>query len=151
MFFSGGYNAGSVMMRIKPRDGGGFEPEVLYRLSPDVFGATQQTPIFHKGNLYGIRPDGQMVCLGLDGKILWASGVKTTFGLGPFVIADDLLYALDDDGHLAMMRAVPDAFELLGATRILEGSDAWGPMAIAGGRLIARDLRKMVCVEVRAP
>lgn len=151
VFFSGGYNAGSLMMKINPVEGGGFEPEVLYRLPPEVFGATQQTPILFQGHIYGIRPDGQMVCLDLDGNVLWSSGVNVTFGLGPLVIAADLLYALDDDGHLSMMRASPDAFELLGTARILQGPDAWGPLAIAGGRLIARDLRKMVCVEVRAP
>ncbi len=151
VFFSGGYNAGSVMMRIKPVDGGGFEPEVLFRLPPDVFGATQQTPILHKGYLYGIRPDGQLVCLDLEGEIRWASGVKVTFGLGPFLVADDLIYALDDNGHLSLVRAVPDRFELLATARILKGPDAWGPLAIASGRLIARDLRKMVCLEVSSP
>jgi len=151
VFFSGGYNAGSVMMRIERTDAGGFEPRVLYRLGPEVFGATQQTPIFFKGHLYGVRPDGQLVCLDLDGRILWKSGPTVTFGLGPFLVADDLLYALDDDGHLSLVRAVPDRFERLATARVLQGSDAWGPLALAGGRLIARDLRKMVCLMVEAP
>jgi outer membrane protein assembly factor BamB len=151
VFFSGGYNAGAVMMKINRTAGGGFEPEVLYRLEHEVFGATQQTPILFKGHLYGIRPDGQLVCLDLSGEIRWASGPKATFGLGPFVVGDDLIYALDDDGHLSLMRATPERFERLAQSRILDGPDAWGPLALAGGRLIARDLRKMVCVEVKAP
>jgi len=151
VFFSGGYNAGSVMMRIERTEAGTFEPRVLYRLGPEVFGATQQTPVFYKGHLYGVRPDGQLVCLDLEGRVAWTSGAGVTFGLGPFLVADDLLYALDDDGHLSLVRAVPDRFERLAQARILDGTDAWGPLALAAGRLIARDLRKMVCLEVRAP
>jgi outer membrane protein assembly factor BamB len=151
VFFSGGYNAGSVMMRINPGADGGFEPEVLFRLGPEVFGATQQTPILHQGHLYGVRPDGRMVCLDLDGQVRWTSGADVTFGLGPFVLAGDLLYALDGDGRLSMLRAAPDAFALLATARVLPGPDAWGPLAVAGGRLIARDLRKMVCLEVGKP
>ncbi len=150
VFFSGGYNAGSVMMKIERNAEGALEPRVLFRLDHEVFGATQQTPILHKGHLYGVRPDGQLVCLDLDGKVLWSSGPTATFGLGPYLVADDLLFAMDDDGYLSLVRAAPDRFERLDKARVLDGPDAWGPLAIAGGRLIARDLRKMVCLEVRA-
>ena len=151
IFFSGGYNAGSIMMHIDRTDAGRFEPRVQYRLGPESFGATQQTPIFYKGHIYGIRPDGQLVCLRLDGSVKWTSGSRFTFGLGPFLIADDRLYALDDDGHLSLVRAVPERFERLAHARVLEGTQAWGPMAMASGRLIARDLRHVVCLEVAAP
>jgi outer membrane protein assembly factor BamB len=151
VFFCGGYNAGSVMMRIERTQAGTLEPRVLFRLDPEVFGATQQTPVLHKGHLYGVRPDGQMVCLGLDGEVVWTSGAGVTFGLGPFLVADDRLFALDDNGHLSLMRAAPDRFERLAHARVLQGRDAWGPMALTSGRLIARDLTRMVCLEVDAP
>ena len=151
IFFSGGYTAGSLMMRGERTDEGAFEPKTLFRLGPETFGAAQQTPIFFKGHLYGIRPDEQLVCLDLEGKVRWSSGPGDTFGLGPFIAADDLIYAMDDDGHLSLVRATPDRFELLAKARVLEGPDAWGPMALASGRLIARDLRKMVCLKVDAP
>jgi len=151
IFFSGGYNAGSLMMRVERTDEGAFEPRVLFRLGPEVFGSAQQTPIFHKGHIYGIRPDEQLVCLDLEGEVRWTSGPGETYGLGPYVVADDLLYAMGDDGHLSMVRASPDRFELLAKSRVLDGPDAWGPMALAAGRLIARDLRKMVCLQVDAP
>jgi len=151
MFFCGGYNAGSLMMAVERNEEGAFTTKVLFRLEPEVFGAAQQTPIFFRGHLYGVRPDEQLVCLDLAGKVLWASGQGNTFGLGPFLVADDLLYALDDDGHLSLVRATPDRFELLAKAQILDGPDAWGPLALADGRLIARDLRKMVCLQVGAP
>jgi hypothetical protein len=32
---------------------------------------------------------------------------------------------------------------------VLNGSDVWGPMALSGGKLVLRDLTKMVCIDVR--
>jgi outer membrane protein assembly factor BamB len=151
VFFCGGYNAGSLMLRVERTAAGALVPKVLFRLGPETFGAAQQTPVFYKGHLYGVRPDEQLVCLDLEGEVRWTSGSGETFGLGPFLVADDLIYALDDDGHLSLVRAVPDRFELLARARVLDGPDAWGPMALASGRLIARDLRRMVCLVVGAP
>ncbi len=151
VFFSGGYNAGSLMLRVERTDTRTFEPRVVYRLGPETFGATQQTPIVYKGHVYGVRPDGQLTCLRLDGSVAWTSGPRFTFGLCPFLIADDLLYALDEDGTLSLIRAVPQRFERLAHAKVLEGREPWGPLALAAGRLIARDLTRLVCLEVGAP
>ena len=33
---------------------------------------------------------------------------------------------------------------------MLKDGEAWGPMALAGGRLLARDLTRLVCLDVSA-
>lgn len=148
IFLSGGYNAGSLMLQVV-KDAGGFAARTLFRLKPQVFGAAQQTPIFHQGHIFGVRPDGQLVCLDLEGNIRWESGAQQTFGLGPFMIAGDLILALDDHARLAMAEASVDSFRLLAEAQIIEGGhEAWGPMALAGSRLILRDLTRMVCLEL---
>ncbi|GAG51327.1 unnamed protein product, partial [marine sediment metagenome] len=39
----------------------------------------------------------------------------------------------------------------LAQAKVLEdGHEAWGPLALAGGRLILRDLTRMVCLDLRA-
>jgi outer membrane protein assembly factor BamB len=148
IFFSGGYNAGSLMLQLR-KVNGGITGHELFRLRPAQFGATQQTPIFHQGHLYGVRPDGQFVCLNLDGNVVWSSGPEQSFGLGPFLLADGRFFVLNDSGTLSMVEATHTAFRLLGQAQVLHGREAWGPMAIAGGRLLARDLERMVCLEVR--
>ena len=148
LLWAGGYGVGSLMLGIS-REGDGHKTDVLFRLKPGIFGATQQTPILHGGHLYGIRPDGQLTCLDLAGKTLWASGPRHTYGLGPLLIAGDRIYAMDDNGLLSMVRAAPDGFELLAQAKVLKGPDAWGPMAMVAGRLILRDLTRMVCLDVR--
>ena len=118
-----------------------------FKLPQTVFGATQQTPILLKDHIYGIRPDGQLVCLDLKGKLVWASGAK--FGLGPVMIAGGLIFAMDDEGKLSLFEASPEKCVPLGQADVFqEGHESWGPMALAGGRLIVRDFTRMTCLDV---
>ena len=39
----------------------------------------------------------------------------------------------------------------LARAKILDGVDAWGPFAIVKGRLLARDSRRLVCIDLRSP
>ena len=147
IFLSGGYNSGSMMLRLKEEDGN-LIPETLFRLEAKVFGSDQQTPVFYKGHIYGVRPDKQLVCMDLDGNIVWSSGPMNRFGLGPYMIAGGMVYVMDDSGLLTLAKATPSGYNQLAQAQVLQGHDAWGPMAMAGGRLILRDLTRMVCLDV---
>jgi outer membrane protein assembly factor BamB len=149
IFLSGGYNAGSMMLQLQ-EEGGQLKAQTLFKLKPAVFGAAQQTPILYQDHLFGVRPDGQLVCLTRQGKTVWESGAASKFGLGPFLIAQDLLLAMDDDGLLTLAEASTSAFRKLAQARVLEGPDAWGPMALADGRLVLRDLHHLVCLDLTA-
>ena len=147
IFLSGGYNAGARMLQLKEADGK-IAPVELYRLPSSVFGATQQTPILYQDHIYGVRPDGQLACLDLSGKVVWTSGSKDRFGLGPFIIADGKIFVMNDDGVLTLATASPKGYHLLAKNRILKGHDSWAPMALAGSRLLARDMTQMVCLDI---
>jgi len=150
IFLSAGYNQGSMMLKLT-KEGEKIKAEKVFRLKPEVFGADQQTPIFYKGYIYGVRPDGQLTCLAPDGNIVWTSTSAHKFGLGPLVIADGLLFLMNDSGLLTLSEATPAGYIQLGGAKVLEGPDSWGPMAIVSGRLILRDLNRMVCLEVGKP
>lgn len=151
IFLCGGYDAGALMLQLKEKDGR-VVADVLFRLPPEQFGSTQQTPVFYKGHIYGVREkDKQMVCLNLDGTVQWASGSQYRFGLGPYMIANGLLLALDDDGTLTVAEASPNAFKVLARAKVLDGHDCWGPMAIVKGRLIVRSTTEMICLDLTAP
>jgi outer membrane protein assembly factor BamB len=147
IFFTGGYNAGSMMIRLT-ESAGKFAVKTLYRLKPDVFSSDQQTPILYEGYIYGVKPDGQLACINLDGKPIWTSGSAHRFGLGPSIIANGLIYVMNDEGLLTLAEATPDGYKQLAQAQVLNGHDAWGPMALVDGRLIARDLTRMVCLDV---
>lgn len=149
VFLTGGYGAGSMMVQLEEQDGR-FIPKTVFRLAPEVFGATQHTPIFAKGRLYGTRADGRFVCLGLDGKVIWASGADASFGLGAFLMQGDLLYALNDSGQLSLIDISRGGYTLLAQARPLNGRESWAPMALVGGRLLLRDLTRLVCLGIEA-
>lgn len=147
IFFTGGYNAGSLMLQLE-KQGDQFTTRTLFRVAPEVFGATQQTPILFQDHIYGVRPDGRFTCLDLEGKAVWTSEASQQFGLGPFLLADGLIYAMNDSGLLRLLEATPEKYNLLGQAQVLKGRESWGPLALAGGRLIARDLTRVVCLDV---
>lgn len=149
VFLTGGYGAGSVMLQLEDKDGK-VAPKTLFKLAPEVFGATQHTPILKDGHLYGARADGRFVCLDLEGKVIWASSPSETFGLGSFLIADDLIYAVNDSGKLRLFEASPSRFNLLGEIQPLTNRESWAPMALAGNRLLLRDLTRLVCLDASA-
>lgn len=150
VFLTGGYNAGSLMLQLT-NDNGRFMARTVLKLEPEVFGATQHTPVLHNDRLYGVRADGKFTCLTLDGKVVWTSGSGRQFGLGSFILADGLILALNDSGLLRLIEATPQKYTLLAQAQVLKGRESWAPLALAGGRLIVRDLTRMVCLEVGRP
>jgi outer membrane protein assembly factor BamB len=147
IFVAGGYNAGSLMLNLK-KSVDGYKAETLFRLPPEVFGASQHTPFAYKGSLYGVRPDGKFICLNSEGKVCWVSEGSQNFGLGSFILADGIIYAMNDSGLLRMILATAEKYTLLAQSQVLNGRESWGPLAIADGRLLVRDLTRLVCLDV---
>lgn len=146
IFFSGGYGVGSLMLQLK-KEGEKFVAQTLFRLPPETFGATQHTPILYENHIYGVRPDGKFVCLTLEGKALWTSD-GPPFGLGPFMLAGDSFFAVNDTGLLRLIAATPEKYTLYAQAQVLNGRESWGTLALAGGRLLARDFTRLVCLDV---
>lgn len=148
IFFCGGYNAGSLILKLEEH-GHRLVPKIVRRIKAAQFGSTQHTPILYQNHLYGVREkDKELVCMDLEGNVRWSSGGKHRFGLGPYLIADGLIYVLDDSGRLTLAEAKSDRYNQLDEAQVLDGHDAWAPMALVGSRLLLRDLVRMVCVEV---
>ncbi len=146
IFCSGGYKSGAKMLKIVPK-GQGYDVQVVFEMPEEQFGAIQQTPILYQDHIYGVRPSGHLVCMDRAGNIAWDSG-RDRFGLGPFIIADGTIYAMNDNGLLRAVRASPDKYELLGQAKVLSGVESWGPMALAGNRMLARDFGSLVCLDI---
>ncbi len=147
IFLSGGYNAGSMMLQLT-RENGKISAQPVFRLEPEVFGSEQHTPIFYDGYIYGIRPDKQLTCLDLNGQVVWTSTSAHKFGLGPYIIADGLIYVMNDSGVLTLTEASPAGYVQRAEAKVLDGPDSWGQMAVASGRLILRDLKRMICLDI---
>ena len=152
-----GYGAGSILIQLtKTNDT--FSVKTLEKYKPkNGISSEQQTPILFNKHIFTILPKdagsmrNQFVCSSIDDctNILWTSGKTDRFGLGPYVIADGKFFILKDDGTLTIAKASTSKFTVLDKKRIIEGQDAWGPIAIADGYLLMRDSKKMVCINMR--
>ncbi|MHC4779943.1 MAG: outer membrane protein assembly factor BamB family protein [Planctomycetota bacterium] len=155
ILITSGYGAGSLLLEARKGPGGIVLAPVL-PLDKKAFACEQHTPIFHDGRLYTVLPNDagplrrQLVCMDTEGNPIWNSGKTRRFGLGPFVIADDKIFVLSDDGSLTAAKAGSPGFELLARAKILSGRDAWAPIALVQGRMILRDWKRMVCLDLRA-
>ena len=157
IFMTAGYGAGSMMLQLSVNNGE-YIINPMYDYAPkDGLACEQQTPILWHDHLFGILPkDGgamrnQLVCVDPSDtrKIVWSSGKEVRFGLGPYFIADDKMFILNDDGTLTIAKPSVDRYIQLDQAKVLEdGHDAWAPFALANGYLIMRDADTMVCIDL---
>jgi len=103
-----------------------------------------------RGQLFGTVP--------MAGSCAWIPPTGASCGPAkPAAISDWLIHDGEwpDPGDerlrkLHLIEADPAAYKQLAGAQVLDGPESWGPLALAHGRLIARDLNKMVCLDVGA-
>lgn len=157
IFMTAGYGAGSMMLQLTESNGN-FSVEPLYEYAPrEGLACEQQTPVLWNGHLFGILPkDGgalrnQFVCVSPDDtrEVVWSSGKEVRFGLGPYFMADNKFFILNDDGTLYIVRPNTESYIQVDEYKVMEdGHDAWAPFAIANGYLLMRDADTMVCLNL---
>jgi len=151
VFMTASYDAGSVMVRVR-QVGGTFRAEAVFDMKKNEWNSEVHTPIVYKGHMFAVgkKRRGLFTCLSFDGKEVWTSDGKAAFGLGSFLLADGMFFILDGNtGMLRLIEASTTEYRELAQAQVLNGSDVWGPMALSDGKLVLRDLTKMVCIDVR--
>jgi outer membrane protein assembly factor BamB len=157
IFLTAGYGAGGMVLQLSGA-GPEFGVDVISEYLPkEGLASEQQTSVVFEGHLLGILPKdagplrNQLVCVNPDNfnEVVWSSGPDQRFGLGPYMIADNKLFILDDDGTLIIARPSTREYLELDRYRIIEGGhDAWGPLAVADGYMVLRDAKTMVCLDL---
>ena len=97
------------------------------------------------------RPN-QMVCMTMSGELCWEEKDIPGFELGGMIMVDGLIINQNGkNGDIHLIQPSPEGYKELGRASFFSSdkSQAWAPMAFSDGRLIARDLEKMVCVDLR--
>ncbi|MDR0710781.1 MAG: PQQ-like beta-propeller repeat protein [Prevotellaceae bacterium] len=156
VFLVAGYGAGGALLHVD-RKGSKWNAALKEQYKPkDGLSSEQQTPILYKNMIISIMPkDGGS----LRDKLviyspsdlhtpLWTSGADERFGLGPYMVINDYLFAFKEDGELYVYDIQPKSMNLVKKQRIMEGVDAWGPMAYADGKLIVRDAHAVTCLKI---
>jgi outer membrane protein assembly factor BamB len=157
IFMTAGYQGGSSLVQITEA-GGKFEAKVLWKLDEkEGLSCEQQTPIYYNKHVFALLPDSsggrkqQLVCMNPydKGKIVWESGKEKRFGqYEPILLADGKFFVLGKDCALTLVKASTQKYEELGQCKVLQGHDAWAPIALVNDRLLIRDSKVLVCLDV---
>ncbi len=150
VYITAGYDSGGAMLRVK-RSGDAFATEEVFVHPPDEWNSEIHTPIVYKDHFFAVgkKRRGLFTCLDGAGKQVWTSDGHASFGLGGFILADGMFFLLEGKtGMLRLLEANTTAYKELANAQILGGHDVWAPPALADGKLVIRDLGRMVCLEV---
>jgi len=161
----GGYELGCVMVKVDKNADKSYTVTELFKHND--FGDQTKPPVMFNNYFYAQfstnnKRDG-LVCMDMDGKIMWKTGNSPSFNKGSMILADGLILATDGANKLYLIEPDPAAFKPLASTDLLKpgGVDTrnrmtnfggstqnWAPIALADGKLLIRDQSRMMCVKV---
>jgi outer membrane protein assembly factor BamB len=159
VLITGGYEAGTSMIRIEKKSDGSYAVSELFK-NPD-FGAHTLPPILYNGYFYAQystneRKDG-LVCMSMDGKIMWKTSRDPAFERGSMILADGLILATDGATKLYLIEPDQNEFKPIATAELLAGSNDqsarfgtqnWAPIALADGKLLIRDQSRILCLKI---
>ncbi|MHC4628576.1 MAG: outer membrane protein assembly factor BamB family protein, partial [Planctomycetota bacterium] len=151
--YSGSYDPVSIMLEVT-REGDSFAVRELWKT--EEAGGKMHPAVLHDGHLY-LNSCGKpmvMMCLSLDGKLLWEKDSAPSFHLGAMALADGLILNQNGtNGDLHLIDPSPDGYRELAKVELfsLKGDEPWGPLAISDGKLLVRNSNQMICLDLQNP
>ena len=132
--FTSSYRNGSYLFRVSATETG-FAVEELWQHKAHAY---MSTPVVVDGHAYVHLGNQRVTCIDLaTGEDRWTS---QSFGkYWSKAVQGDKIVALDETGDLHLVRATPDAFEVLDS-RTVSDAETWGHLAVAGDELFVREL-----------
>jgi len=155
----------ATMLKIT-KTTGGFDVSEIF--TTKEFGDETKTPLFYNGYVYGMyrtvsKREG-LVCMNLDGEIMWKTRRNPNFDFGSMILADGLIIATDGNKMLYLIDPNPTAFTVISQAEMLgEGGAStdgfvesvlasstqnYAPIALADGKLLIRDQYRMIALKV---
>lgn len=97
------------------------------------------------------RPN-EMACLDMNGKRVWEKESGGNFEMGSMILVNGLIINQSGkNGDIHLIEPTPEGYKELGKASFFDSkkSQAWSPMAFSNGKLLVRDMEKIVCVDLR--
>ena len=143
LFYGTGYNKGCVLLNVKAGADGALSVADVWK-SPGKMKTKFTTAVKHGEYIYGLD-DGILACVDLrDGKQLWKGG---RYAHGQILLVDDLLIVQAEAGDVHLVR--PDSRKLTELGKIAAlSSKTWNNPALAGSKLLVRNDREAICIEL---
>jgi len=150
LFLSSGYSTGCGLFKLS-QDGDRLDTKKVY--TTKKLKNKFQTPVLYRGKLFTFDQKS-LKCVDFDtGGIDWEKRGKENQH-GTIVFADGHLITLNQYGVLKIAKASPKDFEPTGTTTVFEqqggrGEQCWTVPTLANGRLYMRNLKRLVCIDLR--
>ena len=143
LFISSGYGKGAAVIQLIFQNGQFAVKKVWRNRSMKNHFATS---IHRKGYLYGFD-NAILKCIAAEtGQEQWR---KRGFQKGSLIFADGYLIVLGEQGKLALVEAIPEAYIEKASAQVLSPR-CWTPPTLANGRLYLRNHTEMVCLDLRS-
>jgi outer membrane protein assembly factor BamB len=144
-FFSTSYDTGALMLKLR-KDGA----DKLWD-SDELMTNHYNTAIPRDGHLYGFhgRQEAGASFRCVDLKTKKVDWERPRFGCASMILADDKLILLTEQGELALVEATPAAYRELARAQVFTAGPCRAQIALANGRLYARDQKKLTCFELK--
>jgi outer membrane protein assembly factor BamB len=109
------------------------------------------SPVAVGDYLYGLGPTANLICVDIrTGKQAWSKdGYVTTSGdraHAAFIVMGKNILTLTDGGQLVLFAADPKEFKEIGTLQVC--GKTWCNPAFSDGKLVLRDARELMCVEL---
>src|SRR4030043_1471484 len=117
----GGYELGTAMIKVEKKKNGSYSVTELFRHND--FGDHTKPPILLNGYFYAqfstnMRRDG-LVCMNMDGKVMWKTMREPLFDKGSMILADGLILVTDGRKSLYLIEPDPSGFRPLASAEVL--------------------------------
>jgi outer membrane protein assembly factor BamB len=82
---------------------------------------------------------------------MWKTSNTADDENGSVLIADGKIFSLlSEGGELRLVSATPEGYKELSKAKVTSGTNIWAPMAISEGKLLVRNRRTLLCLDVAA-
>jgi len=145
-----GYDPVSIMLDIT-KTGEDFKVKELF-LTEEA-GCKMHPAVQYENYLY-LNHNGnpnQMMCLNMEGEVVWEKGSAPGFEMGAMILINGLIINQNGkNGDIHLIEPSPEGYKELGKASFFSSSksQAWAPLAFSQGKLIIRDMEKMVCIDL---
>ncbi len=115
----GGYELGATMIKVEKQADGSYGTTEVF--TTEEFGDQTKPPILYNGYFYAqygtnMRRDG-MVCMSMDGQIMWSTRRSPDFNKGSSILVDGLILATDGNKTLYLIEPDPLRLQSSGISR----------------------------------
>lgn len=145
LFFYASYETGTLLLKMTGKDS-----EVVWS-NDESLSNHYSTSVYHDGYLYGFHgrqeTGAALRCVELKtGKVMWT---KERYGCGSMVVAEGHAFLLTEDGELVLVELTPKEYREKGRAAVFTERPVRAQLALANGKLYARDGKRLVCFNVQ--